>query len=55
MKKIAHPIFLFILLIFINGCAGYEPIFASTKLQFKISDYSIEGNKILGNKIYYKV
>ena len=55
MKKIAHPIFLFILLIFINGCAGYEPIFGSTKLQFEISDYSIEGNKILGNKIYSKV
>ena len=55
MKKIAHPIFLFILLFFINGCAGYEPIFGSTKLQFEISDYSIEGNKILGNKIYSKV
>ena len=55
MKKIAHPIFLFILLIFINGCAGYEPIFGSTNLQFEIADYSIEGNKILGNKIYSKV
>jgi len=55
MKKIAHPIFLFILLIFINGCAGYEPIFSSTNLQFEIADYSIEGNKILGNKIYSKV
>ena len=55
MKKIAYPIFLFILLIFINGCAGYEPIFGSTNLQFEIADYSIEGNKILGNKIYSKV
>ena len=55
MKKIAHSIFLFILLIFINGCAGYEPIFGSTNLQFEIADYSIEGNKILGNKIYSKV
>ena len=55
MKKIANPIFLFILLIFINGCAGYEPIFSSTNLQFEIADYSIEGNKILGNKIYSKV
>ena len=52
MKKIAYSIFLFILLIFINGCAGYEPIFGSTNLQFEIADYSIEGNKILGNKIY---
>ena len=55
MKKIANPIFLFILLIFINGCAGYEPIFGSTNLQFEIADYSIEGNKILGNKIYSRL
>ena len=55
MKKIAGPIFSLILLIFIGGCAGYEPIFGSTNLQFKIADYSIEGNKILGNKIYSKL
>ena len=55
MKKIANPIFLFILLIFINGCAGYQPIFGSTNLQFEIADYSIEGNKILGNKIYSRL
>ena len=55
MKKIAYPIFSFILLLFINGCVGYEPIFGSTNLQFKIADYSIEGNKILGNKIYSKL
>ena len=55
MKKIAYPIFSFILLIFIHGCAGYEPIFGSTNLQFEIADYSIEGNKILGNKIYSKL
>ena len=52
MKKVIYPIFSFILLLFVNGCAGYEPIFGSTNLQFKIADYSIEGNKILGNKIY---
>ena len=55
MKKITGPIFSFILLIFINGCTGYEPIFGSTNLQFEIADYSIEGNKILGNKIYSKL
>ena len=55
MKKIANPIFLFILLIFINGCVGYKPMFGSTNLQFEIADYSIEGNKILGNKIYSKL
>ena len=55
MKKIVGPIFSLILLIFIDGCAGYEPIFSSTNLQFEIADYSIEGNKILGNKIYSKL
>ena len=55
MKKIFCPIFSLILFVFINGCAGYEPIFGSTNLQFKIADYSIEGNKILGNKIYSKL
>ena len=55
MKKIVYPIFSFILLIFIGGCAGYEPIFGSTNLQFEIADYSIKGNKILGNKIYSKL
>ena len=52
MKKITYLTFSFILLIFINGCAGYKPIFSSTNLQFKIASYSIEGDKILGNKIY---
>ena len=55
MKKIVGPILSLILLIFINGCAGYEPIFISTNLQFEIADYSIEGNKRLGNKIYSKL
>ena len=55
MKKVIYPIFSFILLFFINGCAGYEPIFGSTNLQFEIADYSIKGNKILGNKMYSKL
>ena len=55
MKKIVYPIFLLILLNFINGCAGYKPIFSSTNLQFEIANYSIKGNKILGNKIYSKL
>ena len=55
MKKKVYPIFSFILLIFIGGCAGYEPIFGSTNLQFEIADYSIKGNKILGNKMYSKL
>ena len=55
MKKITYLIFSLILLIFINGCTGYQPIFGSTNLQFEIADYSIEGNKRLGNKIYSKL
>ena len=55
MKKIVYPLFVFILLVIIYGCAGYEPIFGSKNLQFKIADFSIEGNKILGNKIYSKL
>ena len=55
MKKIAYPIFTFILLLCINGCVGYKPIFGSTNLQFKIENYSIKGDKILGNKIYSKL
>ena len=55
MKQIPYLIFSFILLIFINGCTGYEPIYGSTNLQFKIVNFSIEGNKILGNKIYSKL
>ena len=55
MKKITHLILSIALLIFINGCADYKPIFGTTKLQFEISDHTIEGNKILGNKIYSKL
>ena len=55
MKKKTHLIYSLILLIFINGCVGYEPIFRSGNIQFKIADYSVHGNKILGNKIYSKL
>ena len=55
MKKISYLFISFIILINIVACAGYEPIFGSTNLQFVIADYSIEGNKILGNKIYSKL
>ena len=55
MKKIFYSISLFVLLIFISGCGGYEPIFSSSELKFKIADYSIEGEKNLGKKIYYKL
>ena len=54
MKKISYLITLIIFLAFINACAGYKPLY-TTNFQFKIADYSIHGNKILGNKIYSKL
>ena len=55
MKKITFPIISLFLLIYINACAGYKPIFSSSNFQFKIVDYSISGDKKLGNKIYSKL
>ena len=55
MKKITYLTISFILLIGINACAGYKPIFSTSNLQFEISDYSIKGDKSLGKKIYTKL
>ena len=55
MKKTTSLIILFILFININGCSGYKPIFGSSNFGFEIADYSIEGDKKLGNQIYYKL
>ena len=52
MKRITYLAISFILFIYINACTGYKPIFSSTNLQLEIVDYSIKGNKKLGNKIY---
>ena len=55
MKKITYLTISFILLIGINACTGYKPILGTSNLQFKISDYSIKGDEILGKKIYTKL
>ena len=55
MKKITTLPFLFAILICIYACADYKPIFGSANLQFEIADYSLEGDKKLGNKIYSKL
>ena len=55
MKKIFFLAFLISVFIFVNECTGYKPIFGSTSLQFEIGNYDIEGNKILGNKLYSKL
>ena len=52
MKRITYLAISFIIFAYINACTGYEPIFSSTNLQLEIVDYSIKGNKKLGNKIY---
>jgi len=55
MKKIIYLIISIILLINISACSGYKPIFGSQNLQFEIADYSIIGNKNIGNQIYSKL
>ena len=55
MKKVIYLIIPLILLICINACSGYKPIFSSSNLQFEIADYVIEGDKKLGNQIYSKL
>ena len=55
MKKNSLIIISFLLLIFINACSGYKPIFGSTNFNFIISDYEIMGDKVLGNQIYLKL
>ena len=55
MKKNTFTILLIVLLIFINGCSGYKPIFSSTNLEFNIANYSLEDNKTLGEKIYSRL
>ena len=55
MKKTTFLIISLFLLIYINACTGYKPIFGSSNFEFKITDYSINGNKKVGNKIYSKL
>tara|TARA_Y100000590_G_C15601038_1_gene970052 strand:+ start:317 stop:802 length:486 start_codon:yes stop_codon:yes gene_type:complete len=54
MKKKIIYILPILLSIFLIGCSGYEPIFGSKNINFKISDYSISGDTLLGKKIYSK-
>ena len=55
MKKISCFLISLTLLINIGACTGYEPIFSSSNIEFKITDYSITGDKKLGNQIYSKL
>tara|TARA_B100000029_G_scaffold514409_1_gene617116 strand:- start:1385 stop:1861 length:477 start_codon:yes stop_codon:yes gene_type:complete len=51
MKKI---IFLLIFLS-IGACSGYKPIFSSSNINFTLNNYSISGDKKIGNQIYSKL
>ena len=55
MKKIIYLIFPFIMYTLLSGCAGYKPIFTSGNISFDIAEHKIEGNEILGKKIYSKL
>ena len=55
MKKFFYIILPYILIVLISGCAGYEPIFSSTSFKFKIANYSIDGEEIIGKRIYSKL
>jgi len=55
MKKITYIYLLFIVSISITDCSGYKTVLNNANLQFVISDYSIAGNKKIGNQIYSKL
>ena len=55
MKKISYLVVSLIILINMSACTGYKPIFGSSNLEFKIVDYSISGDKKLGNQIYSRL
>ena len=51
MKKKFYLVILFILSQFLNGC-GYNPIFVSENLNFKIVSHTINGDIELGKQIF---
>jgi hypothetical protein len=55
MKIFNYLILLITLTTLTSGCSGYKPIFNSTNLNFKILNYSIDGDKKLGNQLYSKI
>lgn len=55
MKKINYIVSVLSCLVLFNSCAGYDPIFKSTNVQFKIENHYISGDKSLGDKLYSKL
>ena len=55
MKKKLKFIFPIFFIIFLFSCAGYEPIYKSASLKFKIEEHEIQGDNKLGNNFYSKI
>ena len=55
MKKNYSLILSLFLIIFVNGCAGYKPLFNSSSLMINIKNHTIEGDQDLGKRIYLKL
>ena len=55
MKKLTLLIISGILFLYVSACAGYTPIYGSSKFNFKIENHSIKGEKRLANLIYRKL
>ena len=55
MKKKLLIVASFFIFICLNACTGYKPIYSSSNVHFTIADYSIKGDKKLGNQIYSKL
>jgi len=55
MKKIIFISLFLIMSLNLFGCGGYKPIFAEAKIEFDIGTHQIEGNKLLGNKIFSNI
>ena len=55
MKKISLILILIFVITNISACVGYKPIFSSSELQFRISDFQLEGDQRLDKQIYSKL
>ena len=54
MKKKLKFIFPIFFIIFLFSCAGYEPIYKSASLKFKIEEHEIQGDNKPSKNTYPK-
>ena len=55
MKKKIFLLLSIILFLSVYNCTGYKPIFSNENLNFKIIEYEILGEKVLGQQIYSRL